>query len=180
MKQLFQLFVLLGLFGILNSAPQILGTRDEIASLIQFYNKESITKYLFKLQEVEDMTGPSHPSDTYEGKKLKFIIKETLCLKSRQQNTEDCAFKDNGEVRNCTATFNGQGGRDIIISCDTLTSMNMKEETEETEKNSNVHNPQIKKRSLNLLVSNKKLSNTTTTNTVSCLQCIFDIFGTNS
>ncbi|KAM4688527.1 cathelicidin-6-like isoform 2-T2 [Discoglossus pictus] len=178
MDSWFQLVLVLGATTPAYSAA-VIGSLDSnaIRKVIDIYNAGLDVSVIFKLLS-NDLQYTQ--SDTYEGKKLKFIIKETLCLKSRQQNTEDCAFKDNGEVRNCTATFNGQGGRDIIISCDTLTSMNMKEETEETEKNSNVHNPQIKKRSLNLLVSNKKLSNTTTTNTVSCLQCIFDIFGTNS
>ncbi|XP_074052136.1 neutrophilic granule protein-like [Macrotis lagotis] len=36
---------------------------------------------------------------------LKFRIKETVCASTEQQNSETCAFRENGSEKECTARF---------------------------------------------------------------------------
>ncbi|KAM4688534.1 uncharacterized protein O3C94_006715 isoform 2-T2 [Discoglossus pictus] len=61
MRQLLQLLVLQGLLGGSFSAPTALEDGHEIASIINVYNTEILTKYLFKLQEVESKRISSSP-----------------------------------------------------------------------------------------------------------------------
>ncbi|XP_069503201.1 antibacterial peptide PMAP-36-like isoform X2 [Ambystoma mexicanum] len=59
---------------------------------------------------------PTHPGQ------LQFTIKETACAKQLDsQHKDKCAFKDLGQVKDCTATIFPEDLADtIVVICDTV------------------------------------------------------------
>ncbi|MEE6467526.1 hypothetical protein FKM82_007287 [Ascaphus truei] len=92
---------------------------QSIEKAIDIYNAGLKSSFLFKLLRID----PQYRlAETADESKLKFMIRETVCPKSAQQNIEQCAFKENGLVKSCTATSDGSKKRTIVVDCDTVTA----------------------------------------------------------
>ncbi|KAM4688533.1 cathelicidin-6-like isoform 1-T1 [Discoglossus pictus] len=159
MRQLLQLLVLQGLLGGSFSAPTALEDGHEIASIINVYNTEILTKYLFKLQEVESKRISSSPD---ERKPVLFIIKETVCLKSENVIAEECDFKTDGVVMKCSASITqDESNSNMRVSCETMSDkvnhMNIKKDSKSSSRVDSALEVNIKKEHL----------------TPECLECIF-------
>ncbi|OCT75380.1 cathelicidin-6-like [Xenopus laevis] len=166
------------LIGLTLSSPN----SEAIKKAIDIYNARRNTSFLFSLLT----TDPQYQQfGVPDGIKLHFMIKETNCQNTKQQSLEQCAYKENGVVKNCTLTSRK---RDIKVSCNTLTSLNppLKEnQLENKVKENNISAPQQEApRDLIIQVrtnvsSNRIRQKSTKVhmNSMSCLSCIFGMTG---
>ncbi|XP_076985559.1 cathelicidin-2-like [Tamandua tetradactyla] len=74
---------------------------------IQVYNNERKEEYNFRVLSAQ----PQKDWDPTLSKpqSLIFTIKETECKVVENLNTEQCPFKDNGQVKNCRGLFTDEG-----------------------------------------------------------------------
>lgn len=73
------------------------------------------SSFLYKLLKVD-----SHSqADFHENNSLSFVIKETVCRKSAEI-PEECPFKEDGVMKNCTAGYSGPRQDRAELSCQTL------------------------------------------------------------
>ncbi|CAM4523836.1 unnamed protein product, partial [Lepidochelys olivacea] len=78
-----------------------------IAWAIDFYNQGPTVKYAFRL-----LTATPPPEV------LNFTIMETTCSASDKAPVEQCAFKENGLVRDCSGHFTQEACPVLAITCD--------------------------------------------------------------
>ncbi|CAH2281833.1 cathelicidin-related peptide Oh-Cath-like [Pelobates cultripes] len=102
--------------------PTIPETNQNISDLAiactDYYNNGSSEGSIFQLDGTEHGT-LIDKDPTFQ--QLTFIIKETRCKKSEENINKPCAFKEDGVVKQCTASiFPGDGERKILVTCDTL------------------------------------------------------------
>ncbi|XP_026507927.1 cathelicidin-3-like [Terrapene carolina triunguis] len=92
-----------------------------IARAIDFYNQGPTVKYAFRLLTA---TPPPEVAQGTQGTisntlQLNFTIMETTCQVSDQVRVEQCAFKENGLVRDCSGHFSTQEACPVFaITCD--------------------------------------------------------------
>uniref|UniRef100_A0A8C8SWL1 Uncharacterized protein n=1 Tax=Pelusios castaneus TaxID=367368 RepID=A0A8C8SWL1_9SAUR len=97
--------------------PQIYD--NAIAQAIDFYNQGPAVKNAFRL-----LTAASQPNQVDNGssnplQQLNFTIMETTCLAADKTPLEQCDFKDNGLVRDCSGFFSTQQECPVLaITCD--------------------------------------------------------------
>ncbi|XP_015669791.1 cathelicidin-6 [Protobothrops mucrosquamatus] len=99
------------------------GDRDALSSAVERYNSNSGLDSAFRLLQVKSQPdgAPSNP----DLQKLELILKETTCPNSRGLNLDDCDFKENGVVKECSGTSSAQPGSPILqIDCDTISQGN--------------------------------------------------------
>ncbi|XP_077349678.1 neutrophilic granule protein-like [Lithobates pipiens] len=121
MGNYFQICVLLQAMTVLYSAsiyhplrrppnPQLL--EDSIELFNEGLNNSS---FLYKLLQVD-----SHSqADFHENNSLSFVIKETVCRKAAEI-PEECPFKEDGVMKNCTAVYSRPRQDKAELSCQTL------------------------------------------------------------
>ncbi|XP_030045753.1 cathelicidin antimicrobial peptide [Microcaecilia unicolor] len=73
---------------------------DSIILAIDFYNQEQNETSIFKLLDVDNNR---RLDDSANNQELNFRIKQTVCQKTETQNTEECEFKEDGLVKDCSA-----------------------------------------------------------------------------
>ncbi|OCT73792.1 cathelicidin-6-like [Xenopus laevis] len=157
---------------------------ETIKKAVNIYNEGRNSSFLFRLLK-SDLQNKQ--VGTPAGSKLHFMIKETICLNTKQQSLEACAYKENGVVKNCTLTSNPKQ-RDIKVSCDSLTSEkpSLKENLLDDNVKEYKTSPPLQEAAgnLNLLVKpnvssygNRQKPTKTHVSSMSCLSCIFDLFG---
>ncbi|XP_030410038.1 cathelicidin-3-like [Gopherus evgoodei] len=89
-----------------------------IARAIAFYNQGPTVKYAFRLLTA------TPPPEVAQGTisntlQLNFTIMETTCPASDKTPVEQCAFKENGLVRDCSGHFSTQETCPVFaITCD--------------------------------------------------------------
>ncbi|XP_039382276.1 cathelicidin-3-like [Mauremys reevesii] len=89
-----------------------------IAQAIDFYNQGPTVKYAFRL-----LTS-TPPPEVAQGTvlnilQLNFTIMETTCLASDKAAVEQCAFRENGLVRDCSGHVSTQETCPVVaITCD--------------------------------------------------------------
>nr|QZP44014.1 cathelicidin family antimicrobial peptide TK-CATH precursor [Tylototriton kweichowensis] len=77
---------------------------EAIAVAIDIYNEQQSTSSVYR--RVKD--DPSMDQPTFSAQ-LRFRIKETVCSKSdKKKNPEECDFKEDGIVKDCTASSTGE------------------------------------------------------------------------
>nr|ARV85771.1 cathelicidin precursor [Andrias davidianus]ASU10865.1 CATH1 [Andrias davidianus] len=79
---------------------------------IGIYNDQKNSDYLFRRTEDDD----AQPSTSEQ---LKFRIKETVCPNSAEELPEECDFKVDGTVKNCTA-YVIKEDIEVVVNCDTV------------------------------------------------------------
>ncbi|XP_053571628.1 cathelicidin-1-like [Bombina bombina] len=188
MEHWFPFLLVLGVtyLGYLDTLPLLPWSWDSkpIIGAIDMYNKGLNGSSRFKLLSFDSQ-------DKQAATSWSFVIKETLCSKSTKQNADECGFKENGEIRNCTVTFHGSDSKNIDVTCDTSKNMdislndNIKDENRNEKDKSNKLNitepkepnkmfpfKSIRKAAINIDLNNA--------NMFSCLQCIWDIFNSRT
>ncbi|XP_077350097.1 uncharacterized protein LOC143998419 [Lithobates pipiens] len=73
------------------------------------------SSFLYKLLQVD-----SHSqADSHENNSLSLVIKETICPKAAEI-PEECPFKEDGVMKNCTAVYSRPRQDQAELSCQTL------------------------------------------------------------
>ncbi|XP_029444124.1 cathelicidin-related peptide Na_CRAMP-like [Rhinatrema bivittatum] len=156
------------------SLPQnFLMVRDKVIALaIDLYNKDVPGYFVFKILKYDskNITDMSFPIQ-----QVKFRIKETVCQKSELGNIEECDFKENGLIKDCTAFFTEQNiSTTCIAETAHLTSkrdgnQNGKEKEKEKEKEKKKEEGKEKENE----DSKGNLNSENSSNHISCLSCIY-------
>ncbi|XP_063003655.1 uncharacterized protein LOC134413402 [Elgaria multicarinata webbii] len=97
-----------------------LSYEEAVSSAIDFYNHEPEVAFAFHLLEARPQ--PEWDSLSNGVQELAFTMKETTCPTSEQRNLDECAFKEDGLVMECSGTLSvdDQGNRDILLNCETV------------------------------------------------------------
>ncbi|XP_029444126.1 cathelicidin-6-like isoform X2 [Rhinatrema bivittatum] len=108
----------LGVATLLDSASLPLNSgivQEKLITLaIDFYIKNLPGSSVFKIIEYDSK---NISANAFEPQQVKFRIKETVCQKSELESKEECDFKENGLIKNCTAFFMEQK---IRTTCNTV------------------------------------------------------------
>lgn len=84
----------------ITQVPWTIQEADSIALAIDFYNQQQYETSVFRLLELDH---DDKLDESVNLHRLKFRIKETVCPKLEAQNTEECEFKEDGLVKDCSA-----------------------------------------------------------------------------
>ncbi|XP_043837041.1 cathelicidin-6-like isoform X1 [Dromiciops gliroides] len=89
--------------------------REAVALLLDAYNRESHDDYIFGLLETK-------PASDQAGRRiLSFTVQETKCLKSENQNLDQCEFKEGGVVKDCKGEVSSERHLPVVVvSCDSV------------------------------------------------------------
>ncbi|XP_066441181.1 cathelicidin-6-like isoform X2 [Eleutherodactylus coqui] len=113
---------------------------------------------------------------SHDNENIRFIIKETVCLKSGEK-AEKCPFKEDGVVKSCTASLSGSKERRLDVSCQTVGTSSEENKKPKTAKSHHIakHLRNGKKKlGTNFLQFDK--SSLSSHAAASCISCIFDSF----
>lgn len=171
MEGFLQMSLILGAAAVLYSAPIPRSSSPQqqqpVDDALQAYNEGlSSAGFLFGLLQ----------DGSHDKENITFLIKETSCLKSAEKD-EKCPFKEDGVVKNCTASP-GSEGRRLEVSCQNI---DPSDDSEDTQTSQPVKNHRV----FQLLKSSKKKPGTNFLqfdhksaldhhSAASCLACIFD------
>nr|XP_032632544.1 cathelicidin-related peptide Oh-Cath-like [Chelonoidis abingdonii] len=88
-----------------------------VLAAVQIYNQEPGTTLAYRLLEAEPQ--PDWDASSKAIQPLKFSVKETVCLASEKRNVNQCEFKPDGLVKDCSGFFSTeQDPPSIIIKCE--------------------------------------------------------------
>ncbi|XP_077349650.1 batroxicidin-like [Lithobates pipiens] len=110
------LWFLMGVAASSMALPLLQWSEDDVAVMAlysaDYYNKVSGEDALYGLLE----NGTEYITDEKSRfHQLSFLIQETVCQKSDNALTDDCAFKEGGVVKSCTSHFFEEDDRDIVV-----------------------------------------------------------------
>ncbi|XP_063003644.1 cathelicidin-related peptide Oh-Cath-like [Elgaria multicarinata webbii] len=91
---------------------------EEAVSLgIDLYNQEPEVAFAFRLLEAS----PQPEWESQSLQKLQFTMKETKCPVSEEVWLEQCDFKDDGLVKECSGSLSVEEGAPVIqLNCETV------------------------------------------------------------
>ncbi|KAG6924817.1 hypothetical protein G0U57_016439, partial [Chelydra serpentina] len=90
---------------------------DAILAAVQIYNQQPGTTLAYRLLEAEPQPDWDVSSKTIQS--LKFTVQETVCLVSEKRDFDQCEFKEDGLVKDCSGFFSTeQDPPSIIIKCE--------------------------------------------------------------
>ncbi|XP_074139202.1 uncharacterized protein LOC141551441 isoform X2 [Sminthopsis crassicaudata] len=98
---------------------------QEARSLLQatYNNQVSDDNFLYKILEIK------HVSYETERQIVRFTIQETRCLKSENQNPDQCEFKDDGLVKDCSGRISSARFHQLVVfSCNTVAGQGQAQE----------------------------------------------------
>ncbi|XP_039381017.1 cathelicidin-2-like [Mauremys reevesii] len=110
------------LVGVVTAAPtpssSPLPTHEAaVLAAVEIYNQEPGTTLAYRLLEAEPQPDWDVSSKTIQS--LTFTVKETVCLVSEKRNPNQCEFKEDGLVKDCSGFFSTeQDPPSIIIKCE--------------------------------------------------------------
>ncbi|XP_036595496.1 cathelin-like [Trichosurus vulpecula] len=91
--------------------------KDLVNGFIQQYNKNSGSENLFRLSILNLQSGEDNDPATPQP--LSFTIRETVCPNTENRNPDECDFKENGVVKECTGAIAlNSPNPSADISCD--------------------------------------------------------------
>ncbi|KAM6281914.1 cathelicidin-2-like [Porphyrio hochstetteri] len=97
-------------------APAPLAYSQALAQAVESYNQRPGVPSAFRLLSAEPEPGPGVELTLL--RRLNFSIMETECSPSTQQNLDDCEFKENGVIKECSGPVQfGQGAPEIDLRC---------------------------------------------------------------
>ncbi|XP_077349995.1 batroxicidin-like [Lithobates pipiens] len=109
------LWFLMGVAASSMALPLLKWSEDDVAIMAlysaDYYNKVSGEDVLYGLLENSTEYITVEKSRFHQ---LSFPIQETVCQKSDNAPTDDCAFKEGGVVKSCTSYFE-EDDRDIVV-----------------------------------------------------------------
>ncbi|XP_075684926.1 cathelicidin-related peptide Oh-Cath-like [Rhinoderma darwinii] len=122
MEKYLTLILVLGATAYGSSLPTMPWGGEDISIMClistDYYNKVSEDSALYRLHG--NVT--EHKTNETSHHQLHFTIKETLCQKTKNEVPDDCAFKEDGLVKSCAASFMVEDERDVIVvTCDNVT-----------------------------------------------------------
>ncbi|XP_045364985.2 protegrin-2-like [Camelus bactrianus] len=99
------------------ASAQALSYREAVLRAVDRLNEQSSDPNLYRLLELD--LPPKADENPDAPKPVSFTVKETVCPRSTQQPTEQCAFKENGLVKQCVGTVTLDQSKDQKdITCD--------------------------------------------------------------
>ncbi|KAM7177229.1 cathelicidin-2-like [Macrochelys suwanniensis] len=90
---------------------------DAVLAAVQIYNQQPGTTLAYRLLEAEPQPDWDVSSKTIQP--LTFTVKETVCLVSEKRDFNQCEFKEDGLVKDCSGFFSTeQDPPSEIIKCE--------------------------------------------------------------
>ncbi|XP_050996333.1 cathelicidin antimicrobial peptide [Acomys russatus] len=109
------LLLLLGL-GLPLAIAQTPSYKEAVLRAVDGFNQQSSDTNLYRLLDLQSL--PTEDEDPDTPKYVRFQVKETECDKTSQQLPEQCNFKDQGLVKQCTGTVTLDQATDAFdINC---------------------------------------------------------------
>ncbi|XP_005532197.1 PREDICTED: cathelicidin antimicrobial peptide [Pseudopodoces humilis] len=97
-------------------APAPLAYIQVLSQAVDSYNQRPEVKNAFRLLSAEPEPAPGVELSSLRG--LNFSLMETDCAASARISPDDCDFKENGAIRECSGTVQLlQGSPEINLSC---------------------------------------------------------------
>ncbi|XP_053571627.1 cathelicidin-1 [Bombina bombina] len=93
-----------------------------VTRAIEIYNEEDSNTSLFKLLKVDSNVNTTPATNPLI---IHFILKETICLKSKNQKTQECPFKSDGLLKVCSLHIFMEQANKVI--CDTVTKQHFRQ-----------------------------------------------------
>ncbi|XP_044859061.1 cathelicidin-2-like [Mauremys mutica] len=88
-----------------------------VLAAVEIYNQEPGTTLAYRLLEAEPQPDWDVSSKTIQS--LTFTVKETVCPASEKRNPNQCEFKEDGLVKDCSGFFSTeQDPPSFIIKCE--------------------------------------------------------------
>ncbi|XP_072797301.1 antibacterial peptide PMAP-23-like [Vicugna pacos] len=104
------------------ASAQALSYREAVLRAVDRLNEQSSDPNLYRLLELD--LPPKADEDPDAPKPVSFTVKETVCPRRTQLPPQQCAFKENGVVKQCLGTVNLYQLRDNFdITCNELQSV---------------------------------------------------------
>ncbi|XP_074754303.1 cathelicidin-2-like [Athene noctua] len=97
-------------------APAPLTYTQVLAQAVDSYNQRPEVQNVFRLLSADPEPTPGVELSTLQG--LNFSVMETECAPSARLNPDDCDFKENGVIKECTGPVQFlQGSPEIDLTC---------------------------------------------------------------
>uniref|UniRef100_A0A8D0H531 Vipericidin n=1 Tax=Sphenodon punctatus TaxID=8508 RepID=A0A8D0H531_SPHPU len=113
------------------SQHQTLSYEEAVSLAVDFYNQRPNGARVFRLLKAEPQPGWDMTSQSRQ--ELNFTVQETECLASENRRVEECDFKENGLVQDCSGFFSTERAcPTVIINCDTVAPEEMRATTQPT------------------------------------------------
>ncbi|XP_053525262.1 cathelicidin-6-like [Artibeus jamaicensis] len=94
--------VLLGL-AVPPATAQVVSYNEAVLAAVNGFNQRSSEPSLYRLLEL-DQQRPDADDNPDTPKPMSFTVKETVCPRTTQLPPEQCEFKENGLVKQCSGT----------------------------------------------------------------------------
>ncbi|XP_065254296.1 uncharacterized protein LOC135873600 [Emys orbicularis] len=110
------------IIGVVTAAPMPSSSplpthEDAVLATVQMYNQEPGTTLACRLLEAEPQPDWDVSSKTIQS--LKFTVQETVCPVSEKRDFNQCEFKEDGLVKDCSGFFSTeQDPPSVIIKCE--------------------------------------------------------------
>ncbi|NXD04792.1 CTHL2 protein, partial [Certhia familiaris] len=102
-------------------APEPLSYTQALAQAVDSYNQQPEVQNAFRLLSAEPEPAPGVELSSLQG--LNFSLMETECAASARINPDDCDFKENGLIRECSGSVKLlQGSPELDLSCSDASS----------------------------------------------------------
>ncbi|XP_059338299.1 cathelicidin antimicrobial peptide [Ammospiza nelsoni] len=102
-------------------APAPLSYPEALAQAVDSYNQQPEVQNAFRLLSAEPEPGPGVELSSL--RKLNFSMMETECAASARANPDDCDFKENGAIKECSGPVQfRQDAPEIDLSCSDASS----------------------------------------------------------
>ncbi|NXL36785.1 CTHL2 protein, partial [Glaucidium brasilianum] len=97
-------------------APVPLTYTQALSQAVDSYNQRPEVQHVFRLLSADPEPTPGVELSTLRG--LNFSVMETECAPSAQLNPDDCDFKENGVIKECTGPVQFlQSSPEIDLTC---------------------------------------------------------------
>ncbi|XP_064018502.1 cathelicidin antimicrobial peptide isoform X5 [Pogoniulus pusillus] len=97
-------------------APAPLAYTQVLAQAVEAYNQEPEVQNIFRLLSADPEPAPGVELSSLRG--LNFSMMETECGPSARGNPDDCAFKENGVIKECSGALRfADGSPEIDMHC---------------------------------------------------------------
>ncbi|XP_062989632.1 cathelicidin-3-like [Elgaria multicarinata webbii] len=93
--------------------------QEALSQVVKIYNQGPNIQNAFRLLQATPLPGLNSSSVTLQ--QLNFTIQETVCPASEKRDPEQCEFKPDGLVKDCSGYFSTEQANSlIVITCDAV------------------------------------------------------------
>ncbi|KAM7174335.1 cathelicidin-2-like [Macrochelys suwanniensis] len=123
MESCWGVLMLLGVAAATTTSPpppqQMLSYEEAVSLAIDLYNQGPDIDFAFRLLEAEAQPDWAATNETLQ--QLEFTVKETECPVSENLLLDQCDFRGNGVVRECSGTISTDPQAPLVLlTCDTV------------------------------------------------------------